>query len=78
MVFGLNYRGMFAKNSESIGGTVGFNANTNLFIGYAYDFHFAALAGYTSGSHELILSYTIPNSTLIKPPTNNTEGRSAL
>ena len=78
MVFGLNYRGMFAKNNESIGGMVGFNANTNLFIGYAYDFHFASFAGYTSGSHELILSYTIPNSSLIPPPTNNTEGRSAF
>ena len=77
MVFGLNYRGMFAKNNESVGGTVGFNANTNLFIAYAYDFHFSAFAGYTSGSHELILSYTFPTSTLRPPPINNTEGRSA-
>lgn len=78
MVFGLNYRGMFAKNNESVGGTVGFNANTNLFIGYAYDFNFSAFSGYTSGSHELILSYTFPNSTLRPPPINNTEGQSAF
>ncbi len=76
MVFGLNYRGMFTKNNESIGGIVGFNANTSMFIGYSYDFNISGLNGFTSGSHELIISYTFPNSTIVLPPINDIEGQS--
>lgn len=78
MVFGINYRGMFIKNNESIGGIVGFNANTSMFIGYAYDFNISRLSGFTSGSHELIISYTLPTANPIVPPVNDVEGNSSF
>ncbi len=58
LVFGVSYRVM--DISEVIG-IVGFNANQRLFIAYSYDYPFAALRGSTSGSHEIILSYTFPS-----------------
>lgn len=64
MVFGLNYRGLFYRDHDSFSGIVGFNVNTSLFIAYSYDYTISNLTSYTSGSHELIISYTFP--TVIK------------
>jgi type IX secretion system PorP/SprF family membrane protein len=64
MVFGINYRGNIYRNHDSFSGIVGFNANTSLFIGYSYDYTVSQLSRFTSGSHELIVSYTFP--TLIR------------
>ena len=71
MVFGINYRGglynfqdsNFRNVSDSFSGIVGFNANTSLFIGYSYDYTVSPLTQFTSGSHELIISYTFPTIT---------------
>ncbi len=82
MVFGLNYRGGLGllANTDSFDGIVGFNANTNLFIGYAYDYTLSQLNQFTSGSHELIISYTFPTVTrpdipILDPGRNSGHGR---
>ena len=88
MVFGVNFRGniysnnpnpdknsKFFWNNDSVDGIVGFNANTNLFIGYAYDFSISGLRSNTSGSHELIVSYTFPSLSKNLAPIEGTRGR---
>lgn len=82
MVFGINYRGGMGllANTDSFDGIVGFNANTNLFIGYAYDYTLSELNQFTSGSHELIVSYTFPTVTrpdipILDPGRNSGHGR---
>ena len=86
MVFGVAYRGnifsnnpnnnkKFFWNNDSVDGMIGFNANTNLFIGYAYDFAISGLRPHTSGSHELIVSYTFPNLSRIIAPVEDVRGR---
>lgn len=85
MVFGLNFRGNIYSNNplnnkkvfwnnDSVNGIVGFNANTNLFIGYAYDFSISSLRPQTSGSHELMVSYTFPTLTRTIAPILDTRG----
>jgi len=51
---GLNYR-----INDAIGILLGFELNNGLKIGYAYDIITSALSGYTGGSHELYLSYSL-------------------
>jgi len=51
---GLNYR-----INDAIGVLLGFELNNGLKIGYAYDIITSALFGYTGGSHELYLSYSL-------------------
>jgi type IX secretion system PorP/SprF family membrane protein len=51
---GLNYR-----IDDSVGLLFGFELNNGLKIGYAYDIITSALSGYTGGSHELYLSYSL-------------------
>ncbi|MCS7086742.1 MAG: type IX secretion system membrane protein PorP/SprF, partial [Bacteroidia bacterium] len=58
MVFGLGYRGLM--NTESIIGMVGFHASQRLFLAYSYDFLISALGQASSGSHELVVTYTFP------------------
>jgi type IX secretion system PorP/SprF family membrane protein len=51
---GLNYR-----INDAVCLLLGFEMNNGLKIGYAYDIITSALAGYTGGSHEVYLSYSI-------------------
>lgn len=51
---GLNYR-----INDAVCVLIGFEMNNGLRIGYAYDIITSALSGYTGGSHELYLSYSI-------------------
>jgi type IX secretion system PorP/SprF family membrane protein len=51
---GLNYR-----INDAVCALIGFEMNNGLRIGYAYDLITSALSGYTGGSHELYLSYSI-------------------
>ena len=51
---GLNYR-----INDAIGVLLGFELNNGLKVGYAYDIITSALSGYTGGSHELYLSYSL-------------------
>lgn len=51
---GLNYR-----IDDAICVLLGFELNNGLKIGYAYDIITSALSGYTGGSHEIYLSYSI-------------------
>ncbi|MFM2375311.1 MAG: hypothetical protein RLZZ165_408 [Bacteroidota bacterium] len=61
MVFGVSHRGFVGSNSDSFSGIIGFNASNNLFVGYSYDYCTSGLGRFTTGSHELIMSYTFPS-----------------
>ena len=74
MVFGVNYRSNLYRNHDSVSGILGFNATTNLFIAYSYDYTVSALSRFTSGSHELIISYTFPTLTKLLPPIHDVRG----
>jgi type IX secretion system PorP/SprF family membrane protein len=51
---GLNYR-----INDAVCALISFEMNNGLKVGYAYDLITSALSGYTGGSHELFLSYSI-------------------
>jgi len=51
---GLNYR-----INDAVCVLLGFELNNGLKIGYAYDLTTSALSGYTGGSHEIYLSYSL-------------------
>lgn len=72
MVFGISHRGFVGTNNDSFSGIVGFNASTYLFVGYSYDYTTSGLGAFTTGSHEVIISYTFPSKYRIQPPRNGT------
>ena len=80
MVFGVSYR-MFSKNSkngysgDSFDAIMGFKATNNMFVAYSYDYTTSALGTSTSGSHELILSYTFPSVMKFLPPDMGTRDK---
>jgi type IX secretion system PorP/SprF family membrane protein len=51
---GLNYR-----INDAVSILIGFEMNNGLRIGYAYDILTSALAGYSGGSHEIFLNYSL-------------------
>ena len=51
---GLNYR-----INDAVSVLIGFEMNNGLKIGYAYDILTSALAGYSGGSHEIYLNYSL-------------------
>lgn len=51
---GLNYR-----INDAISVLIGFEMNNGLRIGYAYDIITSALSGYSGGSHEIYLNYSV-------------------
>jgi type IX secretion system PorP/SprF family membrane protein len=68
MVFGISHRGFVGNTADSFSGIVGFNASTYLFIGYSYDYTTSGLGQFTTGSHEVIVSYTFPSKHKNLPP----------
>ncbi len=72
MVFGISHRGFVGANNDSFSGLVGFNASTYLFIGYSYDYTTSGLGRFTTGSHEVIVSYTFPSKFKNLPPRRGT------
>lgn len=67
MVFGVSHRW-----KDSFSGLIGFNASTYLFIGYSYDYTTSGLGSFTTGSHEVIVSYTFPSKFKNLPPRKGT------
>jgi len=63
MVFGVSYR-----LNDAIIGIMGFNATKELFVGYSYDYTLSGLGQATSGSHEVVISYTFPPVFKLRPP----------
>lgn len=55
MVFGLSYR-----LEDAVSALVGFQASSRLFVAYSYDYPTSRLGPATSGSHEVVISYTLP------------------
>jgi type IX secretion system PorP/SprF family membrane protein len=63
MVFGLSYR-----LDDAVSALVGFQASSRLFLAYSYDYTTSRLGPATSGSHEIIISYTLPRFFRFTPP----------
>lgn len=66
MVFGVSHRW-----KDSFSGIIGFNATSDFFMAYSYDYTISNLGGFTTGSHELILSYTFPSKTRTLVPIDD-------
>jgi type IX secretion system PorP/SprF family membrane protein len=54
MVFGITYR-----FQDAVAAIIGFKANKFLFVGYSYDYTLSRLGASVSGSHEIVISYTL-------------------
>jgi type IX secretion system PorP/SprF family membrane protein len=67
MVFGVSHRW-----KDSFSGIIGFNATSDLFMAYSYDYTISRLSGFTTGSHELIISYTFPSKRKVIPGLEDT------
>jgi type IX secretion system PorP/SprF family membrane protein len=72
MVFGISHRGLVGNTADSFSGIIGFNASTYMFIGYSYDYTTSKLGTHTTGSHEVIISYTFPSKYKNMPPMRGT------
>lgn len=53
--------GLLFKNNPALGINTVYTINTNFSIGYAYEQQLTSIQRYTSGSHEIMLSYKIPS-----------------
>lgn len=56
LVLGAAYR-----YNDAISGLAGFYLNESFFLGYSYDYTTSEFTNYTKGSHEIILTYTLPS-----------------
>ncbi len=72
MVFGISHRGLIGNTADSFSGIIGFNASTYLFIAYSYDYTTSGLSQFTTGSHEVCVSYTFPSKHKNQPPRRGT------
>ncbi|GIV43081.1 MAG: membrane protein [Bacteroidia bacterium] len=70
MVFGVSYR-----LRDSFIGIVGFHVTESLFTAYSYDYTVSGLGAGTSGSHELVLTYTFPTVVKYYPPDLGTRDK---
>ncbi|WP_347373224.1 type IX secretion system membrane protein PorP/SprF [Aequorivita sp. Q41] len=48
------------RYEDSVSGLAGVNFMKGFFVGYSYDYTLTDLSDYNSGSHEIVLRYTIP------------------
>jgi len=63
IVLGVSYR-----IGDALIGLMGLQATDNLFVAYSYDYTLSKLGPYTSGSHELVITYLIPTKVKFRPP----------
>ncbi|MCS7162509.1 MAG: type IX secretion system membrane protein PorP/SprF [Bacteroidia bacterium] len=63
VVLGASYR-----LGDAICALLGLQATEGLYVGYAYDYTLSRLGAVTTGSHELVLVYTLPISYRLIPP----------
>mgnify|MGYP002621570720 CR=1 FL=1 len=52
--------GVAYRYEDAVSGLAGFNINQSFFIGYSYDYTTSEFTNYTKGSHEIVLTYTLP------------------
>lgn len=57
---GMGLRGYNSNSLDALAGLLGVRPAANLRIGYSYDYPLSALANVHSGSHEVLVNYTIP------------------
>lgn len=70
MIFGVSYR-----MRESLIGIIGFHVTERLFTAYSYDYVMNGLGAGTSGSHELVITYTFPTIVKYYPPDLGTRDK---
>lgn len=58
--FGAGLRGYSASTLESVSFIAGYQVNKSLLLMYAYDYGLSGLSTGNSGSHEVLLKYTLP------------------
>lgn len=58
--FGLAFRGYSGLNNDAVIGLVGIKLKDKIRVGYSYDLNISGLNRSNFGSHELSLSYTLP------------------
>ncbi len=63
LVFGVSYR-----YQDAIVGILGFQISERIFAAYSYDYTLSNLSVATSGTHEILISYTLPPVFKIYPP----------
>lgn len=56
----IGYAGLTYRNSDAISLMLGYNINASFLVGYSYDITVNKLAGYSKGSHEIMLKYCRP------------------
>ncbi len=57
---GLAFRGYSRTSKDALSGMFGFKLGSNFTVGYSYDFSLSQLNKVNSGSHEVMLNYTLP------------------
>lgn len=57
---GLAFRGYSNDTKDAFSGIFGFKIGSNVTVGYSYDFSLSTLNEANSGSHEVMLNYTLP------------------
>ena len=57
---GVAFRGYSKSSKDALSGIFGFKIGSNFLVGYSYDFSLSQLNRVNSGSHEVMLNYTIP------------------
>lgn len=48
------------RYEDAISGLAGFHITESFFLGYSYDYTISQFTNYTKGSHEIVLTYTLP------------------
>lgn len=63
------YAGVGYRLEDAVSGLLGLQASSKLFVAYAYDYPLSGLGVRTSGSHEIVVSYTLPRFFRFSAPT---------
>jgi type IX secretion system PorP/SprF family membrane protein len=64
---GAGYRGYGNETMDALIGIIGVKIGDNFTLGYSYDYTTSALSSVSSGSHEVVLNYSVNLSKPVKP-----------
>lgn len=64
---GLGYRGIMAESRDALYAMLGMQLSKKISLAYAYDYTLLELKNVSNGSHELLVSYATPFTSVAKP-----------